>query len=180
MPRLAPGSFNELLKSLFKTHTGYELTMSVAYFCRSKEQGLTSVFWCARDIAGKPTPATFTHATSLLHAEVRLHEGPTTDKAIFKDPAFKGKVYMVGDNPSTDIAGANRHGWESILVKTGIFKGSVEDLPSKQKPTAVCADVLVCGDAFPQFKHTFLISFLYPIGCSQMGIEQGRSSSVRN
>jgi ribonucleotide monophosphatase NagD (HAD superfamily) len=29
---------------------------------------------------------------------------------------------MVGDNPSGDIEGANRKGWESILVRTGIFE----------------------------------------------------------
>ena len=28
---------------------------------------------------------------------------------------------MIGDNASTDIAGANSKGWRSILVKTGIF-----------------------------------------------------------
>ena len=28
---------------------------------------------------------------------------------------------MIGDNPETDIAGANAKGWVSILVKTGVF-----------------------------------------------------------
>ena len=28
---------------------------------------------------------------------------------------------MIGDNPKSDIAGANQKGWTSILVKTGIF-----------------------------------------------------------
>ena len=28
---------------------------------------------------------------------------------------------MIGDNANTDIAGANKKGWRSILVKTGIF-----------------------------------------------------------
>lgn len=80
----------------------------------------------------------------MLHAEVSLHES-TEDKLILEDPRpFKGKVYMVGDNPTTDIAGANRHGWESILVTTGVFKGAIDDLPSEQKPTVVCANVLVC------------------------------------
>jgi len=31
------------------------------------------------------------------------------------------QFYMIGDNPQTDIAGANNKGWTSILVKTGIF-----------------------------------------------------------
>lgn len=29
--------------------------------------------------------------------------------------------YMIGDNPDSDIAGANAKGWTSILVKTGVF-----------------------------------------------------------
>ena len=31
------------------------------------------------------------------------------------------KFYMIGDNPLSDIDGANRAGWVSILVKTGVF-----------------------------------------------------------
>ena len=30
---------------------------------------------------------------------------------------------MIGYNPDSDIDGANRKGWISILVRTGIFKG---------------------------------------------------------
>jgi ribonucleotide monophosphatase NagD (HAD superfamily) len=29
--------------------------------------------------------------------------------------------YMIGDNPRSDIEGANKKGWISILVKTGVF-----------------------------------------------------------
>ena len=29
---------------------------------------------------------------------------------------------MIGDNPHGDIEGANRKGWESILVKSGIYQ----------------------------------------------------------
>ena len=38
-------------------------------------------------------------------------------------PGMHGEhiVYAVGDNPASDIAGANQHGWESILVKTGVW-----------------------------------------------------------
>ena len=31
-------------------------------------------------------------------------------------------VYMVGDNPASDIAGANINGWDSLLVRTGVYK----------------------------------------------------------
>ena len=29
---------------------------------------------------------------------------------------------MIGDNPEGDIEGAHRKGWESILVRSGVFK----------------------------------------------------------
>jgi ribonucleotide monophosphatase NagD (HAD superfamily) len=32
------------------------------------------------------------------------------------------RIYMIGDNPASDIRGANRFGWESVLVKTGVWK----------------------------------------------------------
>ena len=31
------------------------------------------------------------------------------------------KFYMIGDNPLSDIAGANKKGWVSILVRSGVF-----------------------------------------------------------
>lgn len=31
------------------------------------------------------------------------------------------KFYMIGDNAEGDIEGANRKGWESMLVRTGLF-----------------------------------------------------------
>lgn len=60
---------------------------------------------------------------------------------------------MVGDNPASgerdaeiasctiaelaDIAGANAHGWASILVRTGVFRGG---RPTSE-PTYTAADV---------------------------------------
>ncbi|WEJ94407.1 hypothetical protein PSN45_001891 [Yamadazyma tenuis] len=32
------------------------------------------------------------------------------------------QIFMVGDNPLSDIEGANNYGWESCLVKTGVYK----------------------------------------------------------
>lgn len=31
-------------------------------------------------------------------------------------------IYMVGDNPESDIAGANACGWKSVLLRTGVYK----------------------------------------------------------
>lgn len=54
------------------------------------------------------------------------------------------RVYMIGDNPESDIRGANGyqspHGsqWKSILVKTGVYKDGT--VPST-KPTVIVDDV---------------------------------------
>lgn len=50
------------------------------------------------------------------------------------------KSYMVGDNPASDIAGANAHGWSSILVRTGVFHDTHGEKPSYQ-PTVIVDDV---------------------------------------
>jgi len=48
---------------------------------------------------------------------------------------------MVGDNPQSDIAGANAYGWQSILVKTGVFRGDRPE-DAEHVPTVVKRDVL--------------------------------------
>jgi ribonucleotide monophosphatase NagD (HAD superfamily) len=57
-------------------------------------------------------------------------------------------VYMVGDNPESDIAGANGHvsedgaEWVSVLVKTGVWReGRGAKLGGEFKPRAVVDDV---------------------------------------
>ncbi|KAG5421930.1 hypothetical protein I9W82_001023 [Candida metapsilosis] len=36
-------------------------------------------------------------------------------------------IYMVGDNPESDIKGANDNGWQSILLRTGVFQDEEYD-----------------------------------------------------
>lgn len=45
-----------------------------------------------------------------------------------------GAVYMVGDNPASDIDGANRIGWRSLLVRTGVYSDG-DDVPAGMRPT---------------------------------------------
>lgn len=56
-------------------------------------------------------------------------------------------IYAIGDNPLSDIAGANAAGdkWSSILVRTGMFQGDDdEDNDADHPADRVCGDV---GDA---------------------------------
>lgn len=36
-------------------------------------------------------------------------------------------IYMVGDNPASDIIGGNMYGWNTCLVRTGVFQGGEND-----------------------------------------------------
>lgn len=75
---------------------------------------------------GKPHKATYQYAEKIL------------DSLLPEDTKLQ-RVFAVGDNPSSDIAGANAYGWTSILVKTGIFegKGNSAEFPAN----LVCEDV---------------------------------------
>ncbi|KAF7301257.1 hypothetical protein MIND_00690500 [Mycena indigotica] len=88
-------------------------------------EGLTgSQYPCTQ--FGKPTKATYDFAAHVL--QERLH----------KMNGHAGRIYMIGDNPDSDIAGANAAKWESVLVRTGVFAAGTT--PSHQ-PTHEVQDV---------------------------------------
>ena len=58
---------------------------------------------------GKPYKATFDFA----HDQIKER----ADKQGVKI----SRCYMIGDNPNSDIAGGNKAGFTTILVKTGVF-----------------------------------------------------------
>lgn len=75
-------------------------------------------------VIGKPYHLTYAYADKIL-----------TELAGGQLPA---KIFMVGDNPASDIAGAVDYGWESILVRTGVYNDGTE--PSAI-PTSIQDDV---------------------------------------
>lgn len=58
--------------------------------------------------------------------------------------AHPRKFYGIGDNPKSDIRGANSAGshWTSILVKTGVFDGSSRENDEEDPADVVVHDVL--------------------------------------
>ncbi|KAL7423421.1 hypothetical protein Q5752_001001 [Cryptotrichosporon argae] len=76
---------------------------------------------------GKPHAPTYAFADDML----RQHA------AAIGANAEALSVYMVGDNPASDIAGANAHGWHSILLRTGVYQGG----EPAHRPTVICDDV---------------------------------------
>jgi len=65
----------------------------------------------AVQVCGKPHGMTYAYAEDLL-----MHK--------MQDAESLQRIYMVGDNPETDIMGANLAGdkWRSVLVHTGMFQ----------------------------------------------------------
>ncbi|GBL52597.1 TIGR01456 family HAD hydrolase [Candidozyma auris] len=78
-------------------------------------------------ILGKPFPVQHDYAHWVLIEWNKIIHGHKSHGFI---PALHAKpesspfknIYMVGDNPESDIAGANACGWNSILLRTGVFK----------------------------------------------------------
>jgi ribonucleotide monophosphatase NagD (HAD superfamily) len=94
-------------------------------------------------VIGKPYAHTYNYAEGVLndYREKMLGgEGET------KSPVRKLKrVFMVGDNPESDIRGANEyespHGteWTSVLVKTGVYNAGSQP---NYMPKVIVDDVL--------------------------------------
>ncbi|PYI12487.1 HAD-superfamily hydrolase [Aspergillus sclerotiicarbonarius CBS 121057] len=96
-PRLTQGLFRISIEAQYKALTGVDLE---------------------RVVYGKPERATYTYADEVLKAWMeQLHN----------EARVPENVYMVGDNPASDICGGNMHGWNTCLVRTGVFQGGDND-----------------------------------------------------
>ncbi|KAH8898339.1 HAD-superfamily hydrolase [Thozetella sp. PMI_491] len=99
-PRLAQGGFREALRGLWQHATKGEAELDFT-------------------LCGKPTETTYLYAERVLQDYYAANPG--------RLPKNIRAVYMIGDNPESDIAGANayesRYGsqWRSILVETGVY-----------------------------------------------------------
>ncbi|KAK0621880.1 HAD-like domain-containing protein [Bombardia bombarda] len=96
-PRMSQGAFRIGLEAMYKALTGVDLE---------------------RVVYGKPEMATYKYADEVIaswmdtiHSEERVPEN----------------VYMIGDNPASDIVGGNMYGWNTCLVRTGVFQGGEND-----------------------------------------------------
>ncbi|PPQ93685.1 hypothetical protein CVT25_012744 [Psilocybe cyanescens] len=103
-PRLGQGAFKSAFQAIFKQITGSEYP-HVQF--------------------GKPTEETYHFAEELLQAQIN-------DLYSVKN-SLRPRIYMIGDNPESDIAGANAAKWSSVLVKTGVYdplQGPPSHLPT--------------------------------------------------
>ncbi|KAK4098119.1 HAD-superfamily hydrolase [Parathielavia hyrcaniae] len=97
VPRMSQGAFRIGLEAMYKALTGVELE---------------------RVVYGKPELATYKYADEVIASWM---------DALHGEERVPGNVYMVGDNPASDIVGGNMYGWNTCLVRTGVFQGGEND-----------------------------------------------------
>ncbi|KAJ3126974.1 hypothetical protein HK098_006941 [Nowakowskiella sp. JEL0407] len=91
LPRFAQGAFHLCLERLYEECTG--LKLNIKRF-------------------GKPVRETYEFASGAIERVASMNGHA---------PIPARKMYAVGDNPASDIAGAKDFGWESFLVRTGVW-----------------------------------------------------------
>jgi HAD superfamily hydrolase (TIGR01456 family) len=121
-PRLGQGGFREALEGVWAAVTG----------------GPREGVHLRKTVMGKPFRETYVFAERmLLKHRKRIYQGSKLELAPLK------RVFMVGDNPESDIRGANTFQspvgaeWSSILVRSGVYNGG----ESAWKPNVVVDDI---------------------------------------
>ena len=97
IPRMSQGAFRIGLEAMYKSLTGEDLE---------------------RVVYGKPELATYKYADEVMANWMEI---------IHNDERIPKNIYMVGDNPASDIIGGNSYGWNTCLVRTGVFQGGDND-----------------------------------------------------
>jgi HAD superfamily hydrolase (TIGR01456 family) len=108
--RYGAGAFKSALKAIHKEATGHDVKITQL---------------------GKPHKQTYDFAQSMLVEHLKHISGGQVTSV--------DKTIMVGDNPASDIAGANAAKWSSLLVRTGVYK-DVQGPPAHQ-PTRIVDNV---------------------------------------
>ncbi|KAF2133511.1 phosphatidyl synthase-like protein [Dothidotthia symphoricarpi CBS 119687] len=96
-PRMSQGAFRIGLEAMYKSLTGVDLE---------------------RVVYGKPELATYKYADEVIASWM---------ETIHNDERLPKNIYMIGDNPASDIIGGNMYGWNTCLVRTGVFQGGEND-----------------------------------------------------
>ncbi|KAI0428257.1 HAD-like domain-containing protein [Xylaria sp. FL1042] len=136
LPRFGQGAFQAALAGIWRQVTGGKAELR-------------------RTTIGKPYPRTYEFAETVLarwRGEMlrkRKKSESNSNGESARDPEDAlplDRVYMVGDNPESDIRGANEykspHGteWASVLVRTGVWSKERDGEP-KYTPSAIVDDV---------------------------------------
>lgn len=113
-PRFAQGAIRECLEGLWRYSTKGEAKLEY-----------TSI--------GKPSEATFMYGERMLKAfHEKMCRSQAVDDGNSGSPTAIRTVYMIGDNPDSDIVGANKYRsrmgavWKSVLVETGVYQAGTK------------------------------------------------------
>ncbi len=126
LPRLGQGAFQAALAGVWR-----EITDGAAPLRRT--------------VIGKPHGQTYRYAERVLNA----HRAAVL---LGTDPVPLRTVYMVGDNPESDIRGANEYrspegtAWTSVLVRTGVWDPRRAGGEPRHRPRAIVDDVAAAVD----------------------------------
>jgi len=117
IPRFGQGAFKEAFQAVFRAATG-------------RNHPYTQF--------GKPYEVTYKFGEKMLHDLMYkpVSEGDVIENEKDIPPS---RIYMIGDNPASDIAGANAASWSSILVRTGVYDPA--HAPPAHQPTYEAEDV---------------------------------------
>ncbi|KAI0856406.1 HAD-superfamily subfamily IIA hydrolase [Xylaria cubensis] len=127
LPRFGQGAFQAALAGMWRQITDGKAEMK-------------------RTTIGKPYARTYGYAERVLanwRAELLKKSGAVDAEAEVQP---LNRVYMVGDNPESDIRGANEYvspqgtEWDSILVRTGVWSKERDGEP-KHRPGVIVDDV---------------------------------------
>lgn len=102
-PRMSQGAFRIGLEAMYKALTGVDLE---------------------RVVYGKPELATYKYADEVITSWM---------ETIHSEEKLPKNIYMIGDNPASDIIGGNMYGWNTCLVRTGVYQGEGND---KENPAS--------------------------------------------
>ncbi|KAI1741842.1 HAD-superfamily subfamily IIA hydrolase [Xylaria scruposa] len=126
LPRFGQGAFQAALAGMWSQITGGKAEMK-------------------RTTIGKPYARTYGYAERVL-ANWRAGLLKKSGDAEAEEVQPLNRVYMVGDNPESDIRGANEYvspqgtEWASVLVRTGVWSKERDGEP-KYRPGAIVDDV---------------------------------------
>ncbi|KAH7126278.1 HAD-like domain-containing protein [Dactylonectria estremocensis] len=129
--RFGTGAFMEALKGLWSTTTdGMELQF---------------------DAMGKPSNHTYKYAHDRLlkyYHDMACNRGQANKQHDITKCHPLRRVYMIGDNPESDIRGANDFNaddgteWIPILVRTGVWRQTLTEREPRHKPAVIVDDVI--------------------------------------
>ncbi|KAI5801363.1 HAD-like domain-containing protein [Peziza echinospora] len=112
-PRLGQGAFRHALEGVWRNHPTNPVPGSP----------LPNT-----TVIGKPHRETYVYAENVLSDFINNNNNSVSKSSGERERGKLKRVYMVGDNPDSDIRGANdfvsERGveWISVLVKTGVYK----------------------------------------------------------